>query len=65
MFHGVFRLTLRLASATKFETHFLSTLSLLTWCIKLRGGVLGNLFRPDTYLTSASGAGNNWAKGCE
>ncbi|KAF8960035.1 beta-tubulin 2 tubb2 [Flammula alnicola] len=32
-------------------------------CNKLRGGVLGNLFRPDTYLTSESGAGNNWAKG--
>ncbi|KIM39353.1 hypothetical protein M413DRAFT_447286 [Hebeloma cylindrosporum] len=32
-------------------------------CNKLRSGILGNLFRPDTYLTSASGAGNNWAKG--
>ncbi|CAA7267545.1 unnamed protein product [Cyclocybe aegerita] len=32
-------------------------------CNKLRSGVLGSLFRPDTYLTSESGAGNNWAKG--
>ncbi|KDR78728.1 hypothetical protein GALMADRAFT_244250 [Galerina marginata CBS 339.88] len=32
-------------------------------CNKLRGGILGKLFRPDTYLTSESGAGNNWAKG--
>ncbi|KAF8150936.1 beta-tubulin 2 tubb2 [Crassisporium funariophilum] len=32
-------------------------------CNKLRGGVLGTLFRPDTYLTANSGAGNNWAKG--
>ncbi|KAJ3515924.1 hypothetical protein NLJ89_g1452 [Agrocybe chaxingu] len=32
-------------------------------CNKLRSGVLGNLFRPDTYLSAESGAGNNWAKG--
>ncbi|KAF8886071.1 beta-tubulin 2 tubb2 [Gymnopilus junonius] len=32
-------------------------------CNKLRSGALGDLFRPDTYLTSDSGAGNNWAKG--
>ncbi|PPQ74603.1 hypothetical protein CVT24_004192 [Panaeolus cyanescens] len=32
-------------------------------CNKLRGGVLGTLFRPDTYVTAESGAGNNWAKG--
>ncbi|KAI9566893.1 beta-tubulin [Boletus coccyginus] len=29
----------------------------------LRSGPLGSLFRPDTFLTSESGAGNNWAKG--
>ncbi|KAF8813430.1 beta-tubulin 2 tubb2 [Phlegmacium glaucopus] len=34
-------------------------------CNKLRSGALGSLFRPDTYLTSTSGAGNNWAKGCD
>ena len=38
---------------------------LILYCRKLRSGVLGSLFRPDTYLTSNSGAGNNWAKGCE
>ncbi|KAF9478839.1 beta-tubulin 2 tubb2 [Pholiota conissans] len=32
-------------------------------CNRLRGGILGDLFRPDTYLHSESGAGNNWAKG--
>ncbi|TFK35600.1 beta-tubulin 2 tubb2 [Crucibulum laeve] len=32
-------------------------------CNRLRGGSLGNLFRPDTYLTAEVGAGNNWAKG--
>lgn len=25
---------------------------------------MGNLFRPDTFITGTSGAGNNWAKGC-
>ncbi|KAG6888791.1 Tubulin beta-2 chain [Termitomyces sp. Mi166 len=29
----------------------------------LRSGPLGNLFRPDTFITGESGAGNNWAKG--
>lgn len=38
---------------------------LILCCWKLRSGILGALFRPDTYLTSNSGAGNNWAKGCE
>ncbi|KIM35026.1 hypothetical protein M413DRAFT_449940 [Hebeloma cylindrosporum] len=33
-------------------------------CDKLRSGVLGNLFPPDTYLTSPFDAENNWAKGC-
>jgi tubulin beta len=32
--------------------------------IQLRGGPMGGLFRPDTYITGQSGAGNNWAKGC-
>ncbi|KAK2467269.1 hypothetical protein APHAL10511_000818 [Amanita phalloides] len=32
-------------------------------CNKLRGGPLGRLFRPDTFLTAEGGAGNNWAKG--
>ncbi|KAG2061103.1 beta-tubulin 2 [Suillus hirtellus] len=32
-------------------------------CNRLRSGPLGQLFRPDTYFTSDSGAGNNWAKG--
>ncbi|KDQ59256.1 hypothetical protein JAAARDRAFT_33979 [Jaapia argillacea MUCL 33604] len=34
-------------------------------CNRIRGGPLGHLFRPDTYLTGESGAGNNWAKGSE
>ncbi|KII89672.1 hypothetical protein PLICRDRAFT_39808 [Plicaturopsis crispa FD-325 SS-3] len=32
-------------------------------CDRIRGGPLGALFRPDTYLHGSSGAGNNWAKG--
>ncbi|KAF9460314.1 beta-tubulin 2 tubb2 [Collybia nuda] len=32
-------------------------------CDRLRGGPLGGLFRPDTYIHGESGAGNNWAKG--
>ncbi|KAG1737147.1 beta-tubulin 2 [Suillus paluster] len=32
-------------------------------CNRLRSGLLGQLFRPDTYFTGDSGAGNNWAKG--
>ncbi|KAF9007507.1 beta-tubulin 2 tubb2 [Cyathus striatus] len=32
-------------------------------CNRLRGGAMGSLFRPDTYLTAEVGAGNNWAKG--
>jgi len=29
----------------------------------IRGGPLGQLFRPDNYVYGQSGAGNNWAKG--
>jgi len=32
-------------------------------CNKLQSGPLGKLFRPDTFITAQSGAGNNWAKG--
>ncbi|KAH7928103.1 beta-tubulin 2, partial [Leucogyrophana mollusca] len=32
-------------------------------CDRIRSGPLGQLFRPDTFFTSDSGAGNNWAKG--
>ncbi|RPD61039.1 beta-tubulin 2 [Lentinus tigrinus ALCF2SS1-7] len=32
-------------------------------CDRIRSGPLGNLYRPDTYVTGNSGAGNNWAKG--
>ncbi|KAI0775033.1 beta-tubulin 2 [Trametes elegans] len=32
-------------------------------CNRIRSGPLGGLFRPDTYVTGNSGAGNNWAKG--
>ncbi|THV05655.1 tubulin nucleotide-binding domain-like protein [Dendrothele bispora CBS 962.96] len=32
-------------------------------CNRLRSGPIGGLFRPDTYVTGAPGAGNNWAKG--
>ncbi|KAI0342937.1 beta-tubulin 2 [Trametopsis cervina] len=32
-------------------------------CDRIRAGKIGALFRPDTFLTSDSGAGNNWAKG--
>ncbi|CAL1716085.1 unnamed protein product [Somion occarium] len=32
-------------------------------CDRIRGGKIGSLFRPDTFITGNSGAGNNWAKG--
>ncbi|OSC99897.1 beta-tubulin 2 [Trametes coccinea BRFM310] len=32
-------------------------------CDRIRSGPLGHLFRPDTFVTGSSGAGNNWAKG--
>ncbi|KIJ14414.1 hypothetical protein PAXINDRAFT_169793 [Paxillus involutus ATCC 200175] len=32
-------------------------------CNHIRSGPLGALFRPDTFFTGESGAGNNWAKG--
>ncbi|KAJ3504952.1 hypothetical protein NMY22_g17752 [Coprinellus aureogranulatus] len=32
-------------------------------CNRIKGGKLGGLFRPDTYLNAEVGAGNNWAKG--
>ena len=33
--------------------------------LQIQSGPLGHLYRPDTYVTASSGAGNNWAKGCE
>ncbi|KAI0703780.1 Tubulin/FtsZ, GTPase domain-containing protein [Cytidiella melzeri] len=30
---------------------------------RIRSGTIGQLFRPDTFITGNSGAGNNWAKG--
>ena len=30
---------------------------------KVKNGELGGLFRPDNFVSGASGAGNNWAKG--
>ncbi|KAJ3490845.1 hypothetical protein NLI96_g1125 [Meripilus lineatus] len=32
-------------------------------CNHIRSGKIGSLFRPDTFITSTTGAGNNWAKG--
>ncbi|PCH42400.1 beta-tubulin 2 [Wolfiporia cocos MD-104 SS10] len=32
-------------------------------CARIRSGKMGALFRPDTFITAESGAGNNWAKG--
>ena len=32
---------------------------------QIRSGSLGQLFRPDTFVTGETGAGNNWAKGCK
>ena len=29
----------------------------------MRAGPLGTLFKPDTFIHGAGGAGNNWAKG--
>ncbi|KAI0784566.1 beta-tubulin 2 [Abortiporus biennis] len=32
-------------------------------CDHIRSGKIGGLFRPDTFITGETGAGNNWAKG--
>ncbi|KAH9917025.1 beta-tubulin 2 [Fomitopsis serialis] len=32
-------------------------------CNHIRSGKLGKLFRPDSFITGDTGAGNNWAKG--
>ncbi|KAK1221956.1 Tubulin beta-2 chain, partial [Marasmius sp. AFHP31] len=32
-------------------------------CNKLKSSPIGKLFRPDSFITAESGAGNNWAKG--
>ncbi|EMD31281.1 hypothetical protein CERSUDRAFT_119830 [Gelatoporia subvermispora B] len=32
-------------------------------CNRIRSSSIGSLFRPDTFLTGTTGAGNNWAKG--
>ncbi|EPT05580.1 hypothetical protein FOMPIDRAFT_1021375 [Fomitopsis schrenkii] len=32
-------------------------------CSHIRSGKFGRLFRPDSFITGESGAGNNWAKG--
>ncbi|KAK0470232.1 Tubulin/FtsZ, GTPase domain-containing protein, partial [Desarmillaria tabescens] len=31
---------------------------------RVKSGKLGNLFRPDTFVSAEPGMGNNWAKGC-
>ena len=33
------------------------------FCLQLRSGPLGGLFRPDTYIHGENGAGNNFGKG--
>jgi tubulin beta len=33
-------------------------------CDRLRTGLTGALYKPDTFITGDGGAGNNWAKGC-
>lgn len=33
--------------------------------VQIRSGSMGDLFRPDTFITADAGAGNNWAKGCQ
>lgn len=30
---------------------------------QVKSGPLGQLFKPDTFITGQSGAGNNWGKG--
>lgn len=32
-------------------------------CDRIRSSKMGGLFRPDTFMTAETGAGNNWAKG--
>lgn len=64
MFLEAYRSTSRLACATVYAPFNLFVT--LAWLLlKLRSGPLGGLFRPDTYIHGQSGAGNNWAKGCE
>ena len=31
--------------------------------VQIRAGKIGGLFRPDTFITGNTGAGNNWAQG--
>jgi len=64
MYHGACKSTSRQAFVTKFALLFIRRVYTTDSRWQLRSGVLGGLFRPDTYLTSESGAGNNWAKGC-
>lgn len=45
------------------ESHAILLVPCLT-LKKIRSGSLGSLFRPDTFITGDTGAGNNWAKGC-
>lgn len=64
MFLEAYRSTSRLACVTVYA-RFDLFITLIWLLLKLRGGPLGGLFRPDTYIHGESGAGNNWAKGCE
>ena len=43
----------------------LATLPELKGDVQIRSGKIGSLFRPDTFITATTGAGNNWAKGCK
>lgn len=43
--------------------HYISPANIV--CTKIRASNIGGLFRPDTFFTGDTGAGNNWAKGCQ
>jgi hypothetical protein len=60
---GACRSISKLACATAFVTFACFYACVLMYC-QIRSGPMGSLYRPDTFITSNSGAGNNWAKGC-
>jgi len=60
---GVYFSEIESSSATKYVPRSVQIDLEDGVCNRIRGGEMGNLFRPDTFITGGSGAGNNWAKG--
>ncbi|KAH9481803.1 Tubulin beta-2 chain [Psilocybe cubensis] len=61
---GVYFEEIRGGSSTRFVPRSVQVDLEAGVCNRLRGGPMGKLFRPDTFITAEPGAGNNWAKGC-